>query len=185
MRLPRFGRPILAVATGLALLGGGLVHSSAAHATLEWCWDDPTVSIGGTQVQTQFALQADPSLFTAHESKATVTYIVPRNVSFAYLSGTDTYFREKVKVESSGAPVAQGSPIPVTVVVSFNGRTRQANYVGQLVDMVGGAARPVSMGSSGAGITDSFAIPAGTAVLSGAQLPASLTTSAPAALSDR
>ncbi len=122
MRFPRvtaFVRGGLITAlSGVALLAAGSWHARSASAFDVWCYDDPLVSINGRIVDTQVGVQAPLQTAQSAVQAATITYILPSNVSASLIASTNWVFPENVVFQNS-APAWNGGAIPVTIQVSF------------------------------------------------------------------
>ena len=101
---------------------------------VEWCWDDPVVTIDGRTVQIDVGVMGEPDTVRRNVKVAHVWIYTPQGVSTKLLAATHTYFREVVHFVPSndvrrrgngrGAAAWQpGQPVPVLVVVEFEART--------------------------------------------------------------
>lgn len=120
-------RSIMRVAL-VALTAGvvGLITMpSAADASVEWCFEDPIVEIGGQRVSITIAVQGEPAQVRQNVRRARVSIYVPDNVRTRLISQTNTFFDEDVDFRTLDDVRWQaGDPIPVLVRVTFDSRTR-------------------------------------------------------------
>ena len=113
--LPRSHR-LLTLVMGLALCSVGLLHARPTHADMEWCWDDPVVSINGQQTQLVVGVQS-----AAAGVVANIVVYVPAGISTSIIvPPSTTPFQETLTFESRGNYSGHG-PIPISVKTTFSG----------------------------------------------------------------
>jgi hypothetical protein len=159
MRCGKWLRSILGVAGGLVLLGGGLVAGPMAHATAEWCYDDPIVSINVNGVSvvlsSQVGAYGDPSSVTPHVAIGWFNYVLPSNATASVISTSNTYMHEKVSFSFTGPAVAPGHAVPVTLSIGFNA---SQSFSTQLVNSENGVTLSTATGSTDTGMNTSFVL---------------------------
>jgi hypothetical protein len=120
-------RRLFIVIAALMVTAAATVAAPArpADASWGWCWDDPTLVIGGQAVHIDLGVPADQrSLIKG----STLTVVVPSNVT-AYLAGTNAaYFPITVTIVRSGTWNGVGS-IPVTAKGVVNGPSTVATGI--------------------------------------------------------
>ena len=105
----------MSVTTTLALLLVLILGSTVVYAHINWCPDDPVLSIGGTEVNVIIAIPKGTQELVS--GPVIVKVYVPSNVE-AYVIETGDGFNgkgERVTIISNGEPVAPGNVIPIKV----------------------------------------------------------------------
>lgn len=112
----------------IALLAGiaGLVSiPSAVDASVEWCFDDPIVDIGGRRVSITVGVRGEPAQVRQQVKTAKVVIYVPAGVRTRLISTTAVFFKEEVEFRAfDDVRWERGDPIPVLVQVTFEARGR-------------------------------------------------------------
>ena len=126
----------------LLMLGSVALAPRPAHASADWCWDDPVISIDGRVVHIQEGVYGDAKLVDANVKVAHVYVYVPDGVDTRVLHVTKEYFKERVHIIESDAPWRRGQPIPIRVDVEFEARadlpaTLRVTYPGGIVQDFG------------------------------------------------
>ncbi|HZQ34507.1 MAG TPA: hypothetical protein VFD32_01150, partial [Dehalococcoidia bacterium] len=105
----------------------GLLRPRPAHASEDWCFDDPVLVIGARSLRINLGVQGTPAQVAASVSSAEITVYVPQGVLASLSLGDSVHFPEHVRI----VPVPGGSllggvlggligqPIPVTIAVSW------------------------------------------------------------------
>lgn len=119
-------RKLLATFLVVALAFGGLpllAASTPAHASWDWCWDDPIISVNGHIVNIEIGAQANPDDVTA--------YVVIQAPRGAKLLASGGQFKEHVVLQTNHGRHNDGE---VSVSVIVPSRTRFAVQVRISVD---------------------------------------------------
>jgi len=143
-------------AAAVALIGSGFIVSSPARAdSVEWCWDDPIVTINGVTLQTLIAAQGSPSSVQAAVKSANVTYIVPNGVQTNVVAVSAPFFKEKVDFQTDDhSHWTPGQPVPVTVVTSFKSKQTFPTQMQNIENDV----TVTTNGSTDSGLTATFTL---------------------------
>jgi len=103
-----------------ALVGAGFLVALAAlwatprpaHASADWCWDDPVVIVGGRIVDIRVQLPL-ANLLTMRST--TLTVVVPRNVTGFVLVDDVSAFPMRTTVSATGSAWNGSGPLPITL----------------------------------------------------------------------
>ena len=114
-------RPVTLMLLALALVTSlTLSPVATVHASVDWCWDDPVVVIGGRSVTIRIGVHGTPTEVRRNVRAANITIYVPEGTAAALSVSTNVYFREHVTFVPVSGGVLVGKPIPVRVVVTFD-----------------------------------------------------------------
>ncbi len=111
---------VLALALAVLLGSYGLFGVASARAN-DWCFDDPVLNIGGTQVSIIVGVDVDPSLAASVVRSASIVVSVPEGTDTSLLSSSGP-FPENVRIEKHGRQ--DGDATPVKVTVSFDATSK-------------------------------------------------------------
>lgn len=115
------------IVTALLLPLAALLRPHPAHASDDWCFDDPVLVIGLRALRVNLGVQGTAAQVASAVSGAEVTIYVPQGVPATLSVGDSMQFPEHVRI----VPVPGGSllgsilggvigqPIPVKIVVSW------------------------------------------------------------------
>lgn len=130
-------RRVLFAALALAMvIAGTLTPARSAHAD-DWCWGDPIVMIGGTQVNINIGVQGTTSQVEGHVSQALTIVYVPLGVSASVVGYTPAPFDEKAIVIPVGWLTATPTEINAVVEVTFIRISPGARSAGVMVTQNG------------------------------------------------
>jgi len=161
-------RLLLAIALLLPL--AGLLHAPPAHASEDWCFDDPVLLIGARSLRVNLGVQGTAAQVAAAVSSADITVYVPQGVLATLALGNSVRFPEHVRiVQVPGGSLLSGllggligQPIPVTIVVSWQATATLPTQISvtnlltlQLTQLL---STSVTQGTTAGNLTASFSI---------------------------
>jgi hypothetical protein len=104
------------VALLLALIALALA-ANPAHAVETWCADDPVVSVGGRLLDSQVQMPVDKLVVMR---SASLTVIVPKNVSGAVIVDDVSAFPMRTTVSSTGPMWSGTGDLPIVIEVAVS-----------------------------------------------------------------
>ncbi len=160
----------LLLVLALLLPLAGLLRSRAAHASEDWCFDDPVLLIGLRSVRLNLGVQGTAAQIAAAISSAEITVYVPQGVPATLSLGSGVQFPEHLRlVQVPGGSLLGGAlggligqPIPVKVVVTWQATATLPTQISvtnlltlQLTQLL---ATSVTQGTTAGQLTASFSI---------------------------